>query len=180
MVCEGETEQQYFKQWERILKGKANFKILPNVGVPLTLVQTAISFRKQLVSEGTKASNLKTWCVGDLDDHPNVLKALDLARRKSVEFALSIPCLELWFYLHFKDQRSHIHRDDITRRSIAELGIKTKNNLTSMALERLIKETDQAIVRADFLENMHLGNGSGHLENPRSGIYRLVRELKSL
>jgi len=180
IVCEGETEQQYFKEWERRLRTKARFKILPNVGVPLTLVQTAILERDSLLANGISPSELKTWCVGDLDSHPNVPRAINLAKGKKINFALSIPCLELWFYLHFVDHRAYIHRDNVIRLSIKQLGIKGKNNLTTKALNSLLKETATASSRADYLEKMHIGNGSNYLENPRSGIFRLVDELRTL
>ena len=180
IVCEGGTEQQYFKEWERRLKTKARFKILPNVGVPLTLVQTAIKERNSLLSSGISPTELRTWCVGDLDSHPNVPKAINLAKGKKINFALSIPCLELWFYLHFVDHRAYIHRDDVIRVSTKELEIKGKNNLTTKALNTLLKETAVASSRADNLEKMHKGNGSNYLENPRSGIFRLVDELRIL
>ncbi|MDP1712323.1 MAG: RloB family protein [Candidatus Nanopelagicaceae bacterium] len=179
LICEGKTEEQYFKQWERLLRGKAKFRILGSVGSPITLVERAIAEKKYLVRSGIKASDLRVWCVGDRDDHHRMIEALDHARRKDIQYALSIPCIELWFLLHFEDQRAHLHRDEAIRRSKDHLDIPTKN-LPSAALDILFQNVDTAVQRATHLERMHASNGSGPLENPRSLLHILVSQLQSL
>lgn len=46
----------------------------------------------------------------DTDRHLSIPEALDLAERNGVAIALSNLCLELWFLLHFQEQRAWIHR----------------------------------------------------------------------
>lgn len=179
LVCEGKTEEQYFKQWERLLRGKANFRILGSIGSPISLVERAIVEKKYLIRSGKKDSDLRVWCIGDRDEHQKMEQALDHAKRKGIQYALSIPCIELWFLLHFEDQRAHLHRDEAIRRSKGHLEIVTKN-LSSTALDLLFQNVDYAVQRATHLEKMHTGNESGPLKNPRSLIHALVSELRSL
>jgi hypothetical protein len=179
VVCEGKTEEQYFKQWERVLRGKAKFRILGSVGSPISLVEVAIKERANLIRSGIIPSNIRVWCVGDRDDHHRMEEALDHARGKDFGYALSIPCVELWFVLHFQEVNAYLHRDDAIRSSRDYLGIKTKN-LSSSALEKLFANDNKAILRAQKLDQLHAGNGSDPLENPRSWLHILVLELKSL
>jgi hypothetical protein len=43
----------------------------------------------------------------DRDEHPNFARAIDLADRHGIKLAMSNPCLELWFILHFEDQTAY-------------------------------------------------------------------------
>ena len=53
------------------------------------------------------------WCVFDIDEHPNVARALELAASSGVNVYVTNPVrLDLWFLLHFEDQNAAIHRHE--------------------------------------------------------------------
>jgi len=60
--------------------------------------------------------------VFDVGEHPKLPEALDLARRHEIAVAISNPCIELWFLLHFERQMAFIGRWDAQRRAEATLG----------------------------------------------------------
>jgi len=53
------------------------------------------------------------WCVFDVDDHPRVADARQMAADNGIELAISNPCFELWLLLHFRDGPGMQHRDKI-------------------------------------------------------------------
>jgi RloB-like protein len=90
-------------------------------GVPLTIVQKAVAIKKQKEHETKKATNsfdklFEVWAVFDIDEHPNIPQAIDMAKANKVATAVSNPCIEIWALLHVHFHRSHIHRHDLQRK----------------------------------------------------------------
>jgi hypothetical protein len=48
--------------------------------------------------------------VFDVDEHPNLREARDMAKGNDIELAISNPCFELWLVLHFRDNPGLHHR----------------------------------------------------------------------
>jgi hypothetical protein len=57
----------------------------------------------------------RVWCVFDIDEHPLVPEAKQQAQANAISLAVSNPCLELWFLLHFQDRNAHIERQNVQR-----------------------------------------------------------------
>ncbi len=94
---------------------RVHVAVAKETGVPLTVVQDAIRLRQAANDEAKRQrdDNLRwdeVWGVFDVDDHPNLAQAINLAADNEVEVAISNPCFELWALLHFQDQRAHIER----------------------------------------------------------------------
>jgi hypothetical protein len=75
----------------------------------LTVVTIARDRKKAAETEAVKEEddNLKydsVWAVFDVDDHPRIPDAIQMARDNSIELAISNPAFELWLLLHFRDQ----------------------------------------------------------------------------
>lgn len=109
IVCEGtKTEPNYFKKLRKEYKN-ARVKITITDKVrgtdPLRVVSFAID---EIERQKKKAKNSRAleynqvWCVIDSDQHTTLDLALDEARGNKIEIALSIPCFEVWFLLHFE------------------------------------------------------------------------------
>ena len=111
IVCEGETERNYFKNfnrpWHRLTV--VNFP-----RSPYALVQTAIA----------KAANsgfFQVWVVFDLDYTPSkgdrqfeeFTDTLRLAEKHGIYVAYSIDAFELWFRLHYELVTTPIHRQQL-------------------------------------------------------------------
>lgn len=117
IVCEGrETERRYFEAFQHEVRNpRVHVEIARQTGVPKTVVKDAISLREQASEEARRQrdENLlwdEVWGVFDVDDHPGLNDALELARQHCVQVAVSNPCFELWALLHFQEQHAHIDR----------------------------------------------------------------------
>lgn len=112
IVCEGsKTEPNYFKTLRTLWK-------LPSAQVeirggecrsqPIDVVDFAIDKKLKRENSHRKSGIPKydqIWCVIDheaANKPENLDRALDIARLHGINIALSNPCFELWFLLHFK------------------------------------------------------------------------------
>ena len=108
----------------------------------------------------------------DVDEHPNLAAAVELACRNGIEVAVSNPCLELWFLLHFEESSAFLDRKEAQRRAQAYL--RSGKLLTEAALEELAVRHDDAVGRAIKLDAKHRGDGSPDGANPSSNVWRLI------
>jgi RloB-like protein len=110
IVCEGKkTEPEYFDGFSRACQNpRVRIELAPEHGVPKTLVETAKQYKRrgEIEAKRERDENLAydaVWCVFDIDDHPHVGEALEMARDNAIDVAVSNPCFELWLLLHFRD-----------------------------------------------------------------------------
>jgi hypothetical protein len=115
--------------------------------------------------------------VFDRDEHPNFGEAIDLADRHGVNLAISNPCLEFWFILHFEDKTAYIERQAAQRRAEELLGCSKV--LTEAAPNTLADAYDEARRRAIKLDEKHVGDGSPPRSNPSSGVWRLIDLIRN-
>ena len=119
VFCEGEkTEPAYLKALKRepAVRDVASVDIRVDEGtggaVPLTLVEAAAEARAR--SSGEDGEIDEVWCVFDVEwpqNHPNLKRALALARESGVRVAVSNPCFELWLALRLRgSERLARHR----------------------------------------------------------------------
>jgi hypothetical protein len=106
IVCEGKTEESYFKGLIRDLKLNT-----ANVQVPHN---TAGSSPRNVVDFGLEEYNRtkeydNVYCVFDKDKHSTYKETLDRVKRKklrkdhSIHAITSVPCFEFWILLHYKE-----------------------------------------------------------------------------
>ena len=93
------------------------------------------------------------WCVFDVDVHPYLREATALAKSNGIKLAISNPCIELWFLLHFANQTAYIERREATRLAKERLG--SGKGLAPQALDELGENFDVAKERAVRLEAKH-------------------------
>jgi hypothetical protein len=110
VVTEGRTtEPQYLRGFASVCHNpRVTVKIAPEHGVPRTLVETAKRRKKEAEEDAAreKDDNLafdSVWCVFDVDEHPRVADAREMARDNGIDLAISNPCFELWLLLHFRE-----------------------------------------------------------------------------
>lgn len=110
VVCEGkETEPQYLKGFRSACHNPlVDVEVAKGVGVPKTVVSTAKELKKKAdeAAKREKDDNLqyeKVWAVFDVDEHPKISDAIQMARDNDIELAISNPSFELWLLLHFAD-----------------------------------------------------------------------------
>jgi hypothetical protein len=84
---------------------------------------------------------------------------------------LSNPCIELWFLLHYKNQKAHID----TARCLQEMEkrnkVYKKGALNKRLMEKLLTKHPEAVKRAKALSEY---------DNPSSTLYKLIEILEEL
>ena len=103
---------------------------------------------------------------------------LDAARAVAVEHGISVavsnPCLELWFLLHFAEPSTPMTRTEIGERVRRHLGCEY--GLDDEALAALARNHNAAIARARALERLH-NHGSDGASGPGSDVWQLVEVI---
>jgi hypothetical protein len=175
------TESIYLTNWYRLYRDQVIVSIAPHEHTtPFELAESAAAQRRSDLrdaSRGRGAAFDQSWCIFDVDDHPKVPEALDLASANNVNVALSSPCLELWFLIHFDNQTAYMDRREAQKRSKEILGCGKV--LTQTALDLLVAKYGTAKSRARVLEEKHIGDGTSQPWNPHSEVWRLVDVIRN-
>lgn len=180
IVTEGAvTEKKYL---EGLISDCRNpcveFKVLGGVGVPMTIVETAIRSKRSAAdrARSEKDHNLEfeeVWCVFDVDQHPKIPEARKLAEQNRIELAISNPCFELWLWLHFEDSPGP--------RSTQELLEMLKNHLQDYKKHVRFAQVRQgymsAVKRAQRLEQQAV-EAENIGRNPSTGVWRLTESIR--
>jgi len=173
------TEKGYIKHLQQANRRKVTVEVHEFNGVPMSLVRKAIATKKaNAKAQGRREGDAhdEVWCVFDVDEHPELKQAVNLAREHGIEVAVSNPCIELWFLLHFEDQTGYLDRDDAQRD--AEAHTRCEKTLDKAALDSLDARYETAKDRARKLEKKHTGDET-HFpdDNPSSGVWRIVDSI---
>lgn len=182
VVTEGEvTEKQYLEGFAKEQKNaRVYIEIVGGAGVPKTIVEVAKQRKKDAEKRARREGdeNLiydEVWCVFDIDQHPNIPDAKQMARDNGIELAISNPCIELWLWLHFAEQP----------------GIQDRHKLQKMMRKHIPgynKHVDyqkdyspgysDAVHRASRLEEEAKLDDEED-RNPTTGFWRLTRSVAS-
>lgn len=180
MVCEGEvTEPQYLKGFRIACRNpRVDVEVDPKHGVPWSLVRTAKE--RKLAADGAARrgddENLRydqVWCVFDIDSHPNLADAVQMARDNGILLAVSNPCFELWLLLHLRDSPGAQHRHDVQRM----LGTFLPDYEKAVDFAKLQAGYDEAVARATRLDR-DAGEMDEAGRNPTTGVYRLTESIR--
>ncbi len=180
MFTEGtKTEESYLLPWRRSYRGTVLVSVDPFHGPPMELVKRAAGVRKQELREeerGRGRAHDEIWCLFDVDAHARLPEARRKAAENGIHLAISNPCIELWFVLHFVDQAAFIDRHDVQKAAGELLGCR--KNLTVDAQSALFDRFDAARERAIRLDEKHAGDGSPGGSNPSSSVWRLIDSIR--
>lgn len=117
VVCEGaNTEKRYLEQFARFhWNPLVDVIVEGGKGVPLSVVRAAKERKEKALAEARRQSDefleyQAVWCVFDVDEHPNIPEARNLAAGNAIELAISNPCFELWLLLHHRECPGELHR----------------------------------------------------------------------
>jgi RloB-like protein len=148
-----------------------NLELHPEHGVPLTLVQLAVDYKKDPEVD-------ECWCLFDVEwphHHPKLKDAVSLAQAHGIGLAISNPCFEVWLILHHQEFARFSDTSEAERSSRALDGRAGKSIDASlyMPLRRV------AATRAKILEAHHERNGTQFPhDNPSSGMHLFLRSLE--
>jgi RloB-like protein len=180
VFCEGEnTEPQYidaFRKWCR--NPRVDVEISKEQGVPLTLVRAAKKRKVQAEKEASKAGddNIaydEVWCVFDVDEHPNLNDAQQMASANDIKLAISNPCFELWLLLHFRENPGMQHRHHV-QSMVAEFVADYDKHVD---FELFKAGYTDAVVRAKRLDDQASADGEAG-RNPTTGVYQLTESIR--
>jgi len=155
-------------------------EIAPKAGVPLTVVTLARDRKNLAESEAEKEGdeNLKydsVWAVFDVDDHPNIPTAIQMARDNSINLAVSNPSFELWLLLHYQDQPGMKGRA-----AVRQLLSNHVNNYDKhVSFDKDYQPGyDDAVKRAKYLGACNIQTCQPG-PNPSTGVYVLTESIRT-
>ncbi len=181
IVCEGQTEEIYFKSFPVIgvevqnLKGKSK----------LALVDQTIAYLKR-----TKLKYKYIWCVFDMDinkgekEFADFDNAIEKAKSNKFDVAYSNDAFELWFYLHFNftDQKNlrTFYYEFLGKKWNINYEKNGKKEIFCLKIFELLKKDEasqtNAISSSKKLHEIHQ-NEIYHNQNPITLIYKIIELL---
>jgi predicted nucleotidyltransferase component of viral defense system len=94
-----------------------------------------------------------------------------LKKIKNADLLCSNPCFELWYLLHFANQKAELTNHDCVSKLNDNVNHYQKGNLDDKLKEQLHGNKAKAIQRAKSLPDF---------TNPSTSIYKFVEELDNL
>ena len=159
VFCEGETEEQYICY----LRSKYRLPIIIDAKIAGNrITSTYIGNYKKAKMNHPKD---KTFLMYDLDVPEMLIK---LQKIRDAVIISSNPCFELWFLLHYQDQKAEISSSECTSKLIEHHKIYKKGIIDCKLKGKLDEKHDKALHRAKKL-NIHC--------NPSTQVYRLIECL---
>lgn len=160
VFCEGKTEIAYIKFLRSLYR--VPIQVIPKKGKSNISKDDIENSKRDYVTTNQD----KTFLMFDLD----VAGVLEhLQKIPDAELLVSNPCVELWFLLHYQEQKSKL----TSKKCIQKLQSFTKDYKKGVLSEEeknvLAANRDVAIKRAKLLEEY---------DNPSNTIYRLLELLK--
>ncbi len=176
IVCEGRrTEPNYFEGFRRENRNVV-ISVCESPGkTPMQIVRHAM--RKSMELDIGKVAGDSAWCVFDVDEcaDQDLRRAVELAG-DDLELAVSNPCFEVWFLLHYLYAEK---RMDTCRQVIGELRRFIPGYEKSVQhFERLRPLTPSAVDNASRLERTRIGVSKDVLmrdANPCTTVHHLVK-----
>lgn len=181
VVVEGsKTEVEYFNDLRKLQRASAvDIQVVPG-GVPKSVVNKAVQLRDEAARDARQRHDPsfafdKVWCVIDVDAHPDLDEALDRASAQGISVALSNPNFELWFLLHFQDQRANIDR----HAAAAACRSHVPGYVKVMEIELLMPRFSDASARARQLRTWQTEQGRPR-GNPWTEVDALVETIAAI
>ena len=160
VFCEGETEMAYVKFLRSLYR--APIQVIPKKGKS----NISEDFIEKSKNEYVQTEQDKVFLMYDLDVD-GMLEQLQ--KIPNAELLVSNPCMELWFLLHYQDQKSEISSDRCIKKLQKFSNEYKKGILSEEEKTFLAEKKDLAIERAK--------NMIGY-QNPSSTVYKLLEKLK--
>ena len=185
IVCDGtKTEPIYFRNFEQREK-PLHVKVVPSGKNYFDLIKKGANARRNIESKCT------VWCVSDVDSDPNtpnyeaskneqLMNYARIAKEEGFHIAISNPCFELWYLLHFDhhtgfmptyksvEQKLTVHLPDYDK----------SKDYFAVLMGRL----DDAIKNAKKLkqhhENLEVSDFMRVSANPYTDVWRLVESIR--
>jgi len=162
VFCEGPTEEQYVKYL------KSKYRVPFEIDSKIAGNRITAGYIKNYKDSKITDDKDKTFLLFDLDA-PKMLDKL-LALDACILLA-SNPCIELWFLLHFKEQKANIN----TKKCENDLARKNKNYKKGVINRQLQSSLGKGQIKA-----VHRAKKLTEYQNPSSTVYKLIEELEKV
>ncbi|MBK1989650.1 RloB domain-containing protein [Sphaerospermopsis aphanizomenoides BCCUSP55] len=188
IACEGsKTEPIYFNSIRNDLRSPTlEIIVLPHQKKtdPGNIIERLIEERQQMKNEKRWTTNDAAWAVFDGDEHierskENWQKAINRANSQKINLAITNPCFELWYLIHFQDHLSQINRDKLI--NLLNKHIPEYDKSMSLYPNPLKPRISQAIQCADKIAKQIELNDLDKYSNPCcSDLPKLISNILGL
>lgn len=180
IVCEGaKTEPNYFQALKRNLRsGTLAIEIYGEEcgSDPISVVKFAKKLQgeaKRRMKRTLEPAYDEIWCVIDVDQHPNLNRAISDAAQSGMSVALSHPCFEYWLLLHFVDtNRGFRECSEVIRELRGHISDYTKGRAN---LNEFLARTEIGLANAEKYERLRPAGQSVVQLNSSSDVHKLVK-----
>ncbi len=159
VFCEGQTEEEYVKFLRSVYR----------IPIEINSKQTGDNLSKRYINNylRNKARHRKDeiFMMYDLD----VPGTLDRLNNLNGILLVSNPCIELWFLLHFRDQRANLSTANCLRALVQSSPHYEKGRLPDSLKRALIDCLNEAVQRSEQLNNF---------ENPSTSVNQFIEHLE--
>jgi len=162
VFCEGKTEELYVKYLKS--KYRIPFEIDTQVAKNNITADYIENYKKNKFTHEKD----KTFLMYDLDA-PKMLEKLQKIDHTTL--LSSNPCIELWYLLHYKEQKAKIDCKKCNKELEKRNKQYSKTFIDTKLKAHLDTKQQKAVNRAKKL---------GNLDNPSSNIYLLIDELEKV
>lgn len=181
IVCEGETEQEYFEA-ARIRFGLSTAEVIvaDNTEGPAPISVVTCAEKKC----GEPGGYDRIFCIFDRDGHESYARARDkikaLAGRQKkplpIAEAVSVPCFELWILLHFEQTDASFAKCADVIRRIRDRHMAGYEKADAGIANRLVALLDAALNNADWLE----ARAENNAFDPYTSVHHVIRHFAAV
>lgn len=182
IVCEGvETEYRYFeamRKREGLLT--VTLEVVPAGRQTGRLVQQAIDLRRQRAQQPEALPYEEVWCVFDREaahEPADFPAAIIRADREQLALAISNPCFEYWYLLHYRETDRPFRDAEEVIEALRGNDCLPGYQKIQDVFERLLERREQALERAERLYERHPDQERDRFPNPSTLVQQLVRRL---
>lgn len=180
IVCHGKTEKMYFEVIKNEL-GLSTFevKVIDQGATAITLVKEAIDIRDLRRQDSVYADFDEIWCVTDVEvpkKDTSLEAAMTLAENENILLALSNPCFEFWYILHYKKSAPGFSFNRQAKEELKKYFPSYTKSEDDICHDVYPKIGD-AIKWAQELENEQGWTSDLRKHNPSTHVYKVVEKL---
>jgi N-acetylmuramoyl-L-alanine amidase CwlA len=162
IFCEGATEEQYIKYL------KSKYRVPFEIDSKIAGNRITSGYIKNYKDGKITDEKDKTFLLYDLDAPKMLEKLQDI---KQCILLASNPSIELWFLLHFKEQKANIDSKKCTKSLILKSKSYKKGIIDTLLQRNLNNGQLKAVHRAKKLQAYN---------NPSSTVYKMIDELEKI
>lgn len=172
------TERNYFREFNRSIKGCAIVFSDGNNTDPVNIVHDALNSADKRDIEPRNGDSIYAVFDTDFKKESQISEARKLAERNGVEIILSNPCFEVWLLLHFRYSTRGYQSNNEVIKELNDVWPEYRKNIASF--KQLRDRCEDAIENTGKLKKFHNETkGTDIVErcNPSTDVDKLVTRI---